>query len=73
MKVLLSFNGLVRNFKETFIYIENNVIKNNVDCSFDIILNTSTHDNQISSKWKKSKIHTVTVQEKSWKIIFFHY
>lgn len=55
MKVLLSFNGLVRNFKETFIYIENNVIKNNVDCSFDIILNTSTHDNQISNKWKNSK------------------
>jgi len=55
MKVLLSFNGLVRNFKDAFTYIETNVIKNNVDCSFDIILNTSTHDNQISSKWKNSK------------------
>lgn len=55
MKILLSFNGLVRNFKETFIYIENNIIKNNAACSFDIILNTSPSDNQISSKWKKSK------------------
>lgn len=50
MKILLSINGLVRNFKESFKFIENNIIKNNIDCSFDIILNTSNYDNQLSKK-----------------------
>tara|TARA_Y100000768_G_scaffold387065_1_gene377135 strand:- start:3501 stop:4319 length:819 start_codon:yes stop_codon:yes gene_type:complete len=50
MKILLSLNGLIRNFKEAFVNIQNNIINNNLDCSFDIILNTSDYDKQISHR-----------------------
>ena len=52
MKILISLNGLIRNFKEAFINIENNIINNNLDCSFDIILNTSDYNEQISKRHK---------------------
>lgn len=50
MKILLCFNGLIRNFLDTFVLIEKNIIQCNLDCSFDIIVNTSSYDNQISEK-----------------------
>ena len=50
MKILISLNGLIRNFKEAFINIENNIINNNLDCSLDFILNTSDYDKQISTR-----------------------
>ena len=50
MKVLLSFNGLIRNFEKCFKNIEQNLMNNNENCSFDFIFNTSDFDNQISNR-----------------------
>lgn len=50
MKILLSINGLIRTFTEAFKKIEENIITNNPQCSFEIILNTSDFNQQRSLK-----------------------
>ena len=67
MIILISFLGLIRNFKKTSHLFLNTIFNNNPDITFHILFHTSTFSSQISKK--KNSIFLILIIMKS-KIFF---